>query len=299
MNLDVVRAVANAVLYEGYMLYPYRPSALKNRSQGWSFGTLLPPQYVQESPGESDRLQAQLVLLAGEDSVLSVEARFLQLAESVTGVLERSVIVRRTLRELVLMQADVGFQFEPEEGAVCEPIAGRIQISAARGDNWCKLSVQISNESCLPKTGLTRDQALTRALIAAHALITVQGGEFISLLDPPEELRALVSECKQVGVFPVMVGEEGDREAMLLSPIILYDYPKIAEQSKGDFFDSSEIDEMLSLRVLTLSDAEKDEIRARGGPAGRILERTEALSGAELSGLHGSMYEVSRSEAKR
>lgn len=299
MNVDAIRAVANAVLYEGYMLYPYRPSALKNRSQGWSFGTLLPPEYVQENPGESDCLQAEMVLLAEEDSIITVEARFLQLGEIAKGALERSVIALRRLSEIVQTGVNVEFRFGPEESTICEPLAGRIQINRARGDRYCKLRVQISNESRLPQTGPTRDQALTRGLIAAHALVTVEGGEFISLLDPPEELRALVSECKQVGVFPVMVGEEGERYAMLLSPIILYDYPKIAAQSKGDFFDSSEIDEMLSLRVLTLSDAEKDEIRARGGPASQILERTEALSRTELSGLHGSMYEVSRSEAKR
>lgn len=299
MNLDAIRAVANAVLYEGYMLYPYRRSALKNRSQGWSFGTLLPPKYVQENPGESDRLQAQLVLLANEDSVITAEARFLQLGESATGVLERNVIARRPLREVVHTATNVEFSFGPDGSTICEPIAGSIQINTETSDQWSKLSVRISNQSQLPQAGLNRDQALTRALIAAHAVVTVEGGEFISLLDPPDELRTLVSNCKQVGIFPVMIGEEGERKAMLLSPIILYDYPKIAAQSKGDFFDSSEIDEMLSLRVLTLSDSEKDEIRARGGPASQILDRTEALSRAELSGLHGRMCEVARSEAKR
>jgi hypothetical protein len=299
VNLDAIRAVANAVLYEGYMLYPYRPSALKNRSQGWSFGTLLPPEYVQENPGESDCMQAQVVLVANMDAVVTVEARFLQLGESAKGVLERNVIARRSLRECVATQLDIEFKFGPHEGDLCESIEGRIEIGAEAAGESYRLTVCVTNRSQLPQTGLNRDQALTRALIAAHALVTIEGGEFISLLDPSDQFRGVTSDCKQRGVFPVMVGEEGERTAMLLSPIILYDYPKIAAQSKGDFFDSFEIDEMLSLRVLTLSDAEKEEIRARGGPASQILERTETLSRAELSGLHGSMYELSSSEAKR
>ena len=36
MSLDAVRAVADAVLYEGYLLYPYRASAAKNRRDGSS-----------------------------------------------------------------------------------------------------------------------------------------------------------------------------------------------------------------------------------------------------------------------
>ena len=55
---------------------------------------------------------------------------------------------------------------------------------------------------------------------------------------------------------------------MLCSPIILYDYPKIAPESAGDFFDGTEMDEMLTLRVLTLTDAEKQEMR-NGDPRAR------------------------------
>ena len=46
MNRELAMKVANAVLYEGYMLYPYRPSAIKNR-QRWSFGILYPPAYEE------------------------------------------------------------------------------------------------------------------------------------------------------------------------------------------------------------------------------------------------------------
>jgi hypothetical protein len=298
MDIERIKAIANAVLYEGYMLYPYRPSALKNRSHGWSFGTLLPPQYVRDNRGESDFMQAQVLLIGGQDSVVSIEARFLQLGDSPTGVLERSVVLQRSLRELTSDQEATEFSFGSDGTAKCEPVQGNVEVALQTIDKYFKLTVRLSNLTPLHGTALTRDQALPRALVAAHALVTVEGGEFISLLDPPADLQTLACDCRQAGVFPVLVGEEGERSAMLLSPIILYDYPKIAAQSKGDFFDGSEIDEMLSLRVLTLSDAEKDEIRARGGPASQILERTEALTEAELSGLHGIMCRLTAPGAK-
>ena len=289
MNLDSIRAIANAMLYEGYMLYPYRPSALKNRSQGWSFGTLLPPSYVAENPGESDFMQGEVLLFATEDAVVSVEGRFLQLV-SRAETPERTVAVRLPIQEL---SSSISTPFRFDSGDAEVPgVCGVLEVKTDRMDSVIKLSVRLRNRTENLEGAVNRDQALTQGLIAAHALVTVENGRCISLLDPPDEFRAAVSNCKQVGIFPVMVGEEAEQNAMLLSPIILYDYPKIAIQSKGDFFDSTEIDEMLSLRVLTLSDTEKDEIRAAGGRVSQILERTEALSNAELSHMHGIMQPV-------
>src|SRR5690242_799620 len=273
MNLDAIRAVANAVLYEGYMLYPYRPSALKNRSQGWSFGTLLPPSYVAENPGESDLMQGDVLLLASGDSIVDVEARFLQAAQNGAETLERTVH-----SALPISAAGPGietnFAFGDEDHS---GVRGVLEIQTRRLDTLFKLTVRFRNRTESDQKLLNRDHAIKRGLIAAHALITIQNGRFVSLIDPPEQFRTAVSSCKQIGVFPVMVGDETEQNAMLLSPIILYDYPKVASESKGDFFDSTEIDEMLSLRVLTLSDTEKEEIRAAGGRVSQLLERTEAL----------------------
>jgi hydrogenase maturation protease len=299
MNPDRIRAIADAVLYEGCLLYPYRPSALKNRSQGWSFGTLLPPSYAAKNPGESDVMQAEVLFLGGRDALLSVEARFLQLQLDSTGVIERSVAAQSPAGDLIQSGSEKKFQFGPSEHCRCVPIEGAIRLAVEPCAQGSKLTVRVSNQSELPDRAATRDEALTGALIAAHALITLEGGKFVSLLDPPEAFSSRASECRQVGVFPVMVGDETEQNAMLLSPIILYDYPQIAPQSKGDFFDSSEVDELLSLRVLTLSDAEKAEIRATGGMASRILERTEALSSADFAALHGLAQHLPSGEGKR
>lgn len=76
---------------------------------------------------------------------------------------------------------------------------------------------------------------------------------------------------------------------MLSSPIILYDYPQIAPESPGALFDGTEIDEILTLRIMTLTDEEKEQIRQGDARAREILERTEALSPEQFMKLHGTI----------
>src|SRR5208282_3514178 len=106
---------------------------------------------------------------------------------------------------------------------------------------------------------------------------------------PPEDLKTLASECSNIGTWPVMVGEEGDRDTMLSSPIILYDYPRIAPESPGSLFDGTEIDEILSLRILTMTDQEKHEMRQSDERARQMLERTENMPQEQFMKLHGAL----------
>jgi hypothetical protein len=69
--------------------------------------------------------------------------------------------------------------------------------------------------------------------------------------------------------------------------IILYDYPQIAPESIGTFFDGTEIDEMLTLRVLTLTDDEKLEMQQADERTRELLARTEQISSEQLMKLHG------------
>lgn len=290
MDVSAIRAVANAILYEGYMLYPYRPSALKNRSQGWTFGTLLPEQYAEHNPGETAQFTAE-VLVTGRDAQLSVEFRFLHLREG--DALERSVIMESgDLR--AAPHGELRFEFGGKEDA--SPIFGRVRLECEQLGEAIKIRIAIINESAPEADWETRDSALRQALVSAHALLTVSGGEFVSLLNPPDELRDAAATCEQKGVFPVLAGTAGERTAMLVSPIILYDDPQIAPKSHGDFFDSSEIDEMLTLRVLTLTDAEKEEVRAANERARALLERTESLTAEDILNLHSDLSGMTRAE---
>ena len=152
-----------------------------------------------------------------------------------------------------------------------------------------KLSIDVANTTSLPPGATERDSVLRSSLLSAHTILSVTGGEFVSLLDPQQDLRDEVKTCKNVGNFPVLVGNEGERDMLLCSPIVLYDYPQIAPESAGDFYDATEMDEMLTLRVMTLSDDEKSEIRTGDDRVRGLLQRTEESAREQLLKTHGTI----------
>lgn len=302
MTSDVVAQIARTVLYEGHLLYPYRRSALKNR-QPWSFGTLA-PQAWSEIWGDTYQFKAQCIAVAQPGATLDVSMRFLHLTQLVSKhaagtqcgeAIERTVAANGlSISELSTSSLSVPFSFakarhEASSPYECRSVNGILEISAEQcGNSVVRLTVICRNSTAISRDA-TRDEALLSSLVATHAALTLEKGEFISLLDPPRQFVAEITSCDNQGVFPVLVGEAGQRHQMLASPIILYDYPEVAPESPTDFFDATEMDEMLALRVLTLTDAEKQEIRA-SSPQGRaILERTESLPPEQLSKLHGAI----------
>ena len=298
MNFNSVEKIVAAILYEGYILYPYRPTAIKNR-QRWNFGTLYPRVYVQaQRPEEPFRLVAECLVVADEKASLDVRLRFLQLVrqeQSEPLLTDPSLAweeaVERTSEHSNLLIRDL--VSSPLSPTVVIDDAPNLQIALTisaqmLADGAFKLHLEVQNTSPLPSgDGAKRDEALPLSFVSAHLLLGVTGGEFISMLDPADSYRASVASCSNLGVFPVLAGEEPDRSMMFCSPIILYDYPKIAPESEGDFFDGTEMDEMLTLRVLTLTDAEKQEMQNGDPRARRILERTEALTNDAMLKAHG------------
>jgi hydrogenase maturation protease len=161
-------------------------------------------------------------------------------------------------------------------------------------DGILKVQVKVKNltEFDMSAARDERDSALMRSLISAHVVLGIADAHFISLLEPPEGLRDVAASCQNVGVWPVLVGAEGVRDTMLASPIILYDYPQIAPESPGDLFDGTEIDEILALRILTMTDEEKREMRNTDERARKMLERTENLPMEQLAKLHGTLRDL-------
>jgi hypothetical protein len=70
------------------------------------------------------------------------------------------------------------------------------------------------------------------------------------MIDPPEIYRATADACKNKGTWPVLAGPRGQRQTMLSSPIIVYDYPEIADESPDDLFDGTALDEIMKLHRL-------------------------------------------------
>jgi hydrogenase maturation protease len=128
-----------------------------------------------------------------------------------------------------------------------------------------------------------------RSFASTHAVLGIREGEFVSLTDPPPVWRAAADACRNVGGWPVLVGDNGAKDTVLFSPIILGDYPQIAPESPGDFFDGTEIDEMLTLRILTLTDDEKRAMAAVDSRTRDLLARTEAQARESLLSLHGTV----------
>jgi hypothetical protein len=265
VNFQHLEKIANAVLYEGFLLYPYRNSAVKNQGR-WHFGTVGPV-----GSGYPAEMQTEVLVEATAQTVVDIKVRFLQ---------------DRTEREWTTSQALFSAPPEIHSFSFGE-LTGAVHVSATRvTENIVRLSVRIQNAS--RKTGdESRTQPSPRHMLSCHTLLGVQNGAFISLIDPPDAYRAAAAACRNAGTWPVLAGREGERTLMLSSPIILYDYPQIAPESKGDFYDSTEMDEMLTLRVLTLTDEEKQEVRDSGDQGREILERTETLPPEHVSKLHG------------
>jgi hypothetical protein len=240
-----LRTLADTVMYEGYLLWPYRRTALKNQRR-WTFGCVFPPAWTALHPDDAALMRTQ-VLLEGDPSDVEVTVRFLQVVGE-EGV-ERAVGPGR-------------FAFEPLDGAVDVEAEGQ------------RLTVTIRNTTpCVPGD---RDEALRHALCSTHTLLA--GGRFVSAIE--------AGGCENVGTWPVLVGED----SMLSSPIILEDHPRIAPESPGDLFDGGEIDGLLALNILALTDGEKAEMRA--DPRTReILERTESLTEEQLWTLSGYRLE--------
>jgi hypothetical protein len=315
MTSDPLRKIADAVLFEGYMLYPYRASAIKNR-QRWNFGTLHPRQFAQaQRPEETSSCHAELILEACDATRLDLCIRFIQLLPdaAVAGQFwERGIVRNWTLPGIAfdhirggltadLTTSDLATEPSLAEGVstvqlpVCAAVsvhAEQVSISAFR------LAITVDNLSPVPTVENASYEDVRRiAFTSAHLLLHAKNGAFVSLLDPPESLAAAVATCSNRGMFPVLAGESGTRTDVLCSPIILYDYPQIAEESAESFFDGTEIDEILTLRILTLSDEEKREMRSGDLRARTILERTENLSDEHLLRLHGVLRGLSPSAA--
>ena len=155
-----------------------------------------------------------------------------------------------------------------------------------------RLRVRIENRMPWNVPDAPRDEVVLRSLVAVHTLLAVTGGRFVSLLDPPEFARAVTESCENVGTYPVLAGTASDPDdgaVVLSSPIILYDHPEVAPESPGALFDSTEIDEILALRILTLTDDEKREARATDARVSEIFDRVDAMPPEMFDRLHGAV----------
>jgi len=314
------RAVADAVLYEGYLLYPYRGTSSKNQSR-WQFGVLGPPGAAEAGVGEDDTLAAQFLVDGAE--AITLVLRFLHLqrrraererdgdsaggfepvAELSTSsgswlTWDEAVECEMSFGPLVFEEpeqrwtlpvaAGAGVEIEPVEGGRLvrerREVHGALSVCSDPDGDLRRVSVRLTNVG--PST-LDKNDSIARSMIGAHLIAEVVGGRFVSLLEPPPEAAGAVSRCRQHRCFPVLAGPPGATDIMLISPIILYDHPEVAEQSNTALYDCTEIDEILTLRVMTMTEEEKAQARATDPRAARIIDQCDAMSPDAMARLHG------------
>ena len=336
---DRATTIADAVLYEGYVLYPYRASAGKNQVR-WQFGVLTPKPFSEGAGSDPWAMQTDCVVDPGDHPVVQLRLRCLQVqsrtvealvdgdfrpveALEVGGELHTSwdEAVEREfdLVDIALdpvhgdWRAHVDAVFDLPAGREAEPLRDpdgtvmgqvvreRLAVRAAVEvtPEWLdgptplvRLRVRIENRMPWNVPDAPRDEVVLHSLVAVHTLLAVTGGRFVSLLDPPEFARAVTESCENVGTYPVLAGTGSDPDdgaIVLSSPIILYDHPEVAPESPGALFDSTEIDEILALRILTLTDDEKREARATDARVSEIFDRVDAMPPEMFDRLHGAV----------
>jgi hypothetical protein len=333
MTLDLAQKIADAVLYEGYVLYPYRASARKNQMR-WQFGVLAPPGYAREAENETFFSTTECLLEPGPMCSLQIRMRSLQLQKreveaaapdtdtfhavenlEVGGdffvaweeAIERQVDLSLSLEEILAGERSFEFSFPGDvetevltdevevKGRLVRrtwDVSGRIRVEAEilpGPYGVVKLRADLENTTPWTAPVGERDEMLRRSVIAAHLLIATSDGAFISLLEPPEWARPAVETCVNLHTFPVLADPHGGRDVLLSSPIILYDHPQIAPESAGDMYDSTEIDEILTLRTMALTDDEKREARATDARAAGVIARADHLPPEMLDRLHGTV----------
>lgn len=318
---DRARAVADAVLYEGYLLYPYRGTSTKNRSR-WQFGVVGPPGAAAAGLGEDDSLAAEFLIEGTADGceAITLVVRFLQLQhrraeralpdggfEPVEELstpagswltwdeaVEREVAIGPlTLGEgpwAIPVTAGAGTDVEVLEGGRLvrerREVRGVLEVTGEPDGELRRASVRLNN---VGEPARDKGDAVARSMIGAHLIAEAVGGRFVSLLEPPPAACEAVARCRQYRCFPVLAGPPGSDDMLLISPIILYDHPEVAEQSSTALYDCTEIDEILTLRVMTMTDAEKAQARATDPRAARIIDECDAMSPHDMARLHGAL----------
>jgi hypothetical protein len=337
VTLTAARQVADAVLYEGYLLYPYRASSAKNQVR-WQFGVLGPEGASAAGVGEDPSMSAELLVEARPGATVDVLLRFLQVqsrtVERWTGedwirveellvgqsrwiAFHEAVSRELPLTDVAMDSLAAGRSIEvtvPGGEEIEELFDGGALVGRLTRTRWdlngsVRLTTRPGEDPRVTVLGIAvengtawtsrqregwaeRDVAARYSFVGTHLLMTVVGTSFLSLLDGPDWAAADAAACVQSRCWPVLVADDEGRDAVLLSPIILGDHPTIAPESTGDLFDATEIDEILTLRVMTMTDLEKAEARGTDPRAAAILARCDAITDDELERLHGGRRDV-------
>ncbi len=262
MNQILVDTVVNAVLYEGYILYPYRATAKKNR-QRFTFGRVYPESYSVAQKGlEPCSMQTQFLIEGRPHAHLNVTIRFLHPMARDVGALAAPLrkmpapdnpdffhivpelevggmlymswqAVERPFPLPALSLAEIcdvpnsTFPFSSPYRAIepihdkrkhiagvivrrQEAVEGIVELSGESvDDNVFRVTVRIVNRTPVPTEDLDdATEIVMRTFASTHTILHTPDAQFISLIDPPAAYAAAAAACRNLGAWPVLVGDE-------------------------------------------------------------------------------------------
>lgn len=270
---DQLEALIESLLWEGYALYPYTPSATKNATPT-PFGIAYPAAYAQTLASTFDHLELRIALRAPPDAVLSAEVHLLApVGEGHRAQAEHLTVPGAMVGALAHLPGVKRATVRGADGPALEVGLNLSATESAPGEYEVVLRVE---NLTVTSSGLDRRRALQRSLISVHPVVRVEGGTFISALERP---------CGSVNTFPLLAAD--DDTAVVGAAIILPDHPEIAPESHGGLFDSTEIEEALLLHLQVLSDAERAELEQQDPTVRAMLARAAEATPEDLRALHG------------
>jgi hypothetical protein len=327
---DGARGIANAILYEGYLLYPYTASASKNKMR-WQFGVVVPTAYEAAGTLERGNQHTEFIIDVTENTRIDALLRFLHVDARIVEVLQCDAYVEVPALEIdgtrhlsfdetveceVALHLDLAAsdsasvlvryeanrvveELRDKSGALVGrtirqrwPLAGTFEVKALAVEGnpaIRKLVIDAENKSEII-TARERGEVLRTAFISTHTLLAIENGAFLSPIDPPDYAEAATETLANRCPWPILMGSgkvDAQRSPIAMStPIVLGDFPELGKKTEADAFDGTEIDELLTLSVLSLSDAERAEARATDPRARAIVDRAERFGADDIARLH-------------
>jgi hypothetical protein len=243
---EPARKVADAVLYEGYILYPYTASAPKNRIR-WQFGVVVPEAYAVQGTGEASQMQTEVLLECDGSAEVDVLVRFLQVearqveawrqaafvpVESLALAAKKYVTFDEGVERELAIHLRLGIEdrtavpiASPAQESI-EPFADAGGAPAGRivRRRWpLHGAITVESERVAARPGLCklrvridnssavvpgeRSSALRTAFVSTHTLLHARGGRFLSALDPPNDAREATAQLDNRHTWPVLAGD--------------------------------------------------------------------------------------------
>ena len=257
---DTLEQLVDSLLYEGYALFPYTPGAAKNATPT-PFGIVYPPAYAAECAGAFDHARLECIAEPGPGATLRATLRYLE----ATGQRHHAAERRVELGPVPVGERD-STSFD----------GGRLTVRSAPGPDGRALVRCCVHNLREVGPGLSRAQALRHSLLSTQLLVRISSGRFLSPLDAGGE---------SVNTYPVLAGDADD--TVWGTTIVLPDHPRLAPESRGGLFDSTEIEEALLLHVQVLSEQERAEIERADPVVREMVARAASAKPEEIFALHG------------